>query len=377
MSVESKAVRLGDVELSHYLFDESPAEVTDPRIHELAQECLSRLEEATNMPLIVTDQAGPVERLRSVFLSVMSENTPPPTAAQRGNLAEYYVALKTQKNEELRYARLYFWKMNRAKYLDRDDFRIMDYEPFLVQDYDDMTGNEIEVAFREWVDKHPECLNKTSITLTSPQFRRLPPEIGLFKQLKHLTLENTCVGVLPPEIGNLTELESLEIDYHYLRTLPVEIGNLKKLKSLQIYDGQSVELKIPSEVGNLSELKYLNLRNNRLENVAVLGGLPQLEFLDIRETEIEEMDPVLAMKLSRIKVFRTTDALARQINDEAAFGQLMAIMHLMGTMQASSPINVDTTTTPSGSRTCTNQFSSAIMNFIPSLLRGKNPFAIL
>ena len=378
MSVESKTAGLGDVALSHYLFDESHAEVTDPRINELAQECLSRLEETTNMPLIVTDQAGPVERLRSVFRSVMSQNTPLPTAAQRENLAEYYAALKTQKNEELRKRRIIFWS-DLAK------------EPLNIPDLDKLSGNEVEVAFRKWLDEHPECLNKTSLTIKSP-IQCLPPEIGLFTQLKHLVLEGTYVTELPPEIGNLTQLESLEIKHHQLRRFPPEISNLKKLKTLEVYFAKTADsLIIPSEIVNLPELKYLNLRYNLIENVAVLGSmsqleqldlshtkmeefplelcqlsqltfldlntnpltklplrfdrLTQLEYLDIRSTEIGEMDPVLTLKLSQIKEFRRAYSWARQFDSsidhraEAEIGQVMAMMHLMSTMQASSPLN--------------------------------------
>lgn len=285
MSVDFTTTSLKDTVLSHYIFDEFEAE---PEINQVAQRCLERLEKATDVPLIVTEQAGPVERLRLVFRSVMSENTAPPTAPQRGNLAEYYPALKTQKNEKLRESRLEFWKDLGGDELDLDGF-------------EELSGDAVEVAFREWLDQHPDLLQKNALRLTK-FIPHLPPEIGLFTQLRHLVLENTYVSQLPPEMGNLTQLEGLEIQLHNLRRLPPEIGQLTGLKKLCIYSsGIRTKLTIPSEINQLTQLEFLDLRCNRkIENVEALAGLPGLKYLDLGYNGMTEF-PVEACNLPQLK----------------------------------------------------------------------------
>lgn len=373
MSVDFTTTNLRDTVLSHYIFDEFEA---DPDINHIAQRCLERLEEATHLPLIVTEQAGPVEKLRSVFRSVMGENTPPPTAAQRGNLAEYYRVLKTQKNEELKESRLIFWNSLAEESLDLDHL-------------EGLSGNEVEIEFRKWLDEHPECLEKTKLEFKGSgfnfvRFPYLPPEIGLFTQLKHLALNYNFVAELPPEIGNLTQLETLEINNHHLRRLPPEIGCLTQLRRLDIHNSNHSEgLEIPSEIGKLTQLESLDLAENRkLKNVTAIESLSQLqdldlmmngltecpkeicrmtqlrqlslsmneltqlppqlanlrslEYFDIKHNPIQEIEPVLAQMLGNIEVFRRDDHLMTQTRKadetEAQIAQVRAEIGLLSMM---------------------------------------------
>ncbi|WP_420317119.1 FG-GAP-like repeat-containing protein [Ekhidna sp.] len=111
---------------------------------------------------------------------------------------------------------------------------------------------------------------------------QLPPAIGDLTAMTVLDLNGNfgVNGVLPLEIGNAIALDSLILDNLNLQdTIPIEIGDLPNLIYLSL-NGNSI-VAIPPEITNLSTLDYLDLANNRLENIPDLTGFSGLSFLDL------------------------------------------------------------------------------------------------
>ena len=294
MSVDFKTTSLKDTVLSYYLFDENfdcekDTEVNHP-INHVALGCLERVEGSTNyVPSMIAEQepVGPIQKLKSIFQPVMKKHPRPPTAAQRGNLAEYYTSLKTEKNEKLKESRLFFWQQL-AGDLDLDELRNLD-------------GNEVEAELHQWLEEHPECLAMEALYLDG-RLPYLPPEIGLFTELKELGIQRCYLQELPPEMGQLTKLEYLEITSHGLRSLPPEIGNLTQLKHLDVSGSwKALNLEIPPEMSQLTQLVHLDLSHNGgLQNLSVIGALHQLEYLDIDRNGITEL-PLEICELTELR----------------------------------------------------------------------------
>lgn len=117
----------------------------------------------------------------------------------------------------------------------------------------------------------------------------LPPELGNFSKLDHLTLagtndpnKTTSHGNIPPELGKLTNLQSLALYGPFSGNIPSELGNLVKLRYLFL-SGNNLQGSIPPELGNLKKLKILELSDNRLTGVipAELGKLAKVRNINL------------------------------------------------------------------------------------------------
>jgi hypothetical protein len=115
--------------------------------------------------------------------------------------------------------------------------------------------------------------------------QELPDELGLLRNLQHLTL-NTCqLASLPDAVSQLTAVTTLRVlDCRKLGSLPGQLGQLQQLKDLSI--SGSVQLKyLPESVGQLKALRCLDL-----ERCSRLISLPesiiqcqQLRVLDLTD----------------------------------------------------------------------------------------------
>jgi Leucine-rich repeat (LRR) protein len=108
----------------------------------------------------------------------------------------------------------------------------------------------------------------------------LPPEIGNFRNLRHISVIGCSLITLPPEIGSLTNLISLSLYENSLEYLPVQIGNLRRLEKMNLEINALSSL--PREIACLTELKDLSLAYNRFEllplEVCQLGNLRRLRL---------------------------------------------------------------------------------------------------
>ncbi|NJN97959.1 MAG: hypothetical protein HC875_29725 [Anaerolineales bacterium] len=84
-------------------------------------------------------------------------------------------------------------------------------------------------------DEHVSHIDLAGITLDGT----LPPELGNFSRLDHLSLAGndetsgvTLHGSIPSELGKLTNLRSLSLYGPFTGNIPAELGNLVKLEYL-------------------------------------------------------------------------------------------------------------------------------------------------
>jgi Leucine-rich repeat (LRR) protein len=136
----------------------------------------------------------------------------------------------------------------------------------------------------------------------------LPPEIGLFRNVKHLNLEGNQLTSLPPEIGELTALESLVLQQNKLTTLPPEIGRLTSLKSLILANNQLATL--PKEIGKLIHLEVLPMQHNKLKALPPeIGGLTALWEVDLSHNQLTSLPP----DIGQLTALRTLDLGANRL----------------------------------------------------------------
>jgi internalin A len=123
--------------------------------------------------------------------------------------------------------------------------------------------------------------NPEIIIATDQNIGSLPPEIGGFKMIYHLNLNNTSLKLIPPEIGQLQNLHSLLIQNNELGTLPLEIGKLTELQQINVAHNRLKVL--PKEIGNLQKLRILSAQNNQLTSLPLeITNIKSLQELDLR-----------------------------------------------------------------------------------------------
>ncbi|MBV6442683.1 MAG: hypothetical protein EPGJADBJ_04404 [Saprospiraceae bacterium] len=150
-----------------------------------------------------------------------------------------------------------------------------------------------------------------SLNLSGTRIAALPPDIGVYKNLRELFLANTPISLLPSEIGNLTNLQlldvsgtqliqlppetsrldslrSLNLAYTPITQLPYEIGYLSHLRSLDL--SQTGLNELPTSIGNLTCLDSLTLSGTRLIQLPIeVGNLSNLRSLDLSQTGLNEL----------------------------------------------------------------------------------------
>jgi len=215
----------------------------------------------------VKPNATPFEKLQAAFGSVRDQDAPAVTAAQKGNLIEYF---RTLRNERLKESRLFLWEAVGGKgYITKNQ---------LVK----CSGNEVAKQFHAWLTAHPESLQRDYLHLSAStlgfNLTHLPPDIQYFSELKILWIDKTALKTLPAQIGKLAKLEILQITENFLEEFPPEIGNLSNLEYLYLKTNKLRRL--PSEVGKLTKLEILQITENFLEELPPeVGNLLRLEYL--------------------------------------------------------------------------------------------------
>jgi len=266
--------------LSHYLFNSDHGLAKDQSLNPAVERLFNDIvaitypgqQELAEREWGVSPEASPFEKLQAAFRFIMDKDTPVVTTSHRGNLVDFYRALRTQKNEKLKGSRLILWKALSEGTFDVDKYR-------------DCSGNQVKEGFNQWINEHSEVLDRTSLDLSFKNLDYLPPEIGRFTSLESLFLSgNKNLKELPREIGLLSSLMGLSLDSCSLRELPDEIENLTQLQLLNL---QSNDLKeLPVGIGKLSQLRKLNLEFNSLASLPPgMGKLTQLDSLTLSRNE--------------------------------------------------------------------------------------------
>lgn len=139
----------------------------------------------------------------------------------------------------------------------------------------------------------------------------IPPEIGNFKKLTNLVLnENGLGGSIPKEIGKLTQLKVLDIyENHLTGEIPKEITNLINLEILDLSEnGLSGELPKDNLV-NLKKLKTLDLFRNSISGPIPpeIENLKLIEVINFRENELSGSIPTELLNLQNLKLLRVSD----------------------------------------------------------------------
>lgn len=121
----------------------------------------------------------------------------------------------------------------------------------------DPSGAAPQSNVLEWMRTNTSAQTRTVLDLRNRGLTKLPPEIGRFKRLEKLYLNENPLRTLPPEIGLLTNLTELTLGdpSRALTNLPPEIGALRRLEALRIWRHDLRDL--PPSVGELSELRHL------------------------------------------------------------------------------------------------------------------------
>lgn len=135
--------------------------------------------------------------------------------------------------------------------------------------------------------KAPEDVCRLSLT---EKRDALPPDIGHFRNLEYLSLQDNDLASLPSEIATLTKLKTLHLWSNRLTHLPPEIGNLFNLETL-VLNSNNIE-EFPSVIGELTNLIRLHIASNKLQTVSSeIGKLTNLETLGLSYNQITAVAP--------------------------------------------------------------------------------------
>lgn len=91
---------------------------------------------------------------------------------------------------------------------------------------------------------------------------RLPKEIGFYKNLNRLSLDDQLAGFSFKNLEKLQSLTRLSLSNSRLESIPQEVLSLKNLTALTIDYNRLT--KLPGELKNLSQLQNLSLKFNKL-----------------------------------------------------------------------------------------------------------------
>lgn len=126
---------------------------------------------------------------------------------------------------------------------------------------------------------------------------QLPSSFSRLQHLKYLNLSSNMFPEFPSQITLLSNLVDLDISFNKIKTLPDEIGNMESLEKLAI--SNSFLRRLPESFTKLSTLKELDIRYNLLQNIDLLGSLPQLSVLYASKNSVTALES----NFSRLKLF--------------------------------------------------------------------------
>ncbi len=118
---------------------------------------------------------------------------------------------------------------------------------------------------------------------------KIPPEIGLMKELREIYFYNAYqLKAIPPELGQLKKLEMLQFAGTRVEILPAEISNCKKLWHITANANRLKSL--PPEIGLCSSLRYLNIGANKIKTLPPeIGNLTELDNLSLGYNQLSEL----------------------------------------------------------------------------------------
>ncbi|MFW9988081.1 MAG: leucine-rich repeat domain-containing protein [Candidatus Odinarchaeota archaeon] len=121
------------------------------------------------------------------------------------------------------------------------------------------------------------------ISATGQFITQLPEDLGLFKDLKYLILNNNSITTLPNSIGNCIKLEEVNLSNNQITELPESFSNLTAIKNLNLSNNKLNN--IPTELWALKELAELNLTNNPFEpeEITISQKVPDLILKYLRK----------------------------------------------------------------------------------------------
>lgn len=105
-----------------------------------------------------------------------------------------------------------------------------------------------------------------NLYLGNTKISQLPPEIGLFSNLRYLHLGSPNLSVLPSEINNLKQLQTLQLENNLFTVFPTEFCTLTELKKLILLKSKITTL--PKELLNLKKLEKLTIQDNPITAIA-------------------------------------------------------------------------------------------------------------
>ena len=108
-------------------------------------------------------------------------------------------------------------------------------------------------------DALADPLGTVELTIRSYNDRELPAEIGMLKNLRHLSISNSQLVELPVEICSLISLQTLSVRGK-LNDLPECFSDLQNLRLLNLSENDFAT--IPIAVYELQNLLELSFENN-------------------------------------------------------------------------------------------------------------------
>lgn len=147
-----------------------------------------------------------------------------------------------------------------------------------------LSVSEIKPRLGDWTNAGLENLiyplnMVLTLCIEDCEMRKLPEEIGFFRNLGIVELDSIGLEHLGPGIQYLSKLRSLSAKNNRIEYLPESIGQLKKLRSLNLHG--NLLKKLPDALQEMEELELLQLsKNPELFELPVwLCRLPSLKKL--------------------------------------------------------------------------------------------------
>jgi hypothetical protein len=139
----------------------------------------------------------------------------------------------------------------------------------------------------EWMVSSPEILGLERLQIFSKYpLTRLPPEIGLLKQLTGFMMMNSLLQELPPQFGELVHLKMVFLCNNRLRYLCPEFRHLQQLERLEITNNRLENI---DPVGLLKNLEKLNVNKNQIRRLPLQMEWKRLNNLVLGENQLTEL----------------------------------------------------------------------------------------
>lgn len=106
----------------------------------------------------------------------------------------------------------------------------------------------------------------------APRNIMIPRNIGAYKNLKELWIDNANIDYLPDEICELPNLVCLLAERNHITVIPDSIGMLTQLSTLYLRDNA---IRVIPPMKAMRSLKYLSLEGNKIIDVFTYFNIPE------------------------------------------------------------------------------------------------------